>query len=218
MLDQLQKWPVLTRLALPAILAAALLINFTSFRPGHDWNGDPAWYLAQARAIVSGTMAEVAQQGAFRNANTEGYQPGPNIYPWGYPFLISPIQDAGLTALKSFLYLFYIAGFSLLYLLHRDRPHRLWMIGVLALSPWLFEFKNLLLPAAPFFAVTMLGLLAIKHYVIDHRGTSPVLHGAIVGVALFMAYWIKSQGWSWSSLWRSSIFAWARNRMTSSPM
>ena len=194
MLKKSLTWPPPAVLVLSLIVGASLLINLTSFRPGHDWGGDQVWYLAQARAIVTGTMERIAEQGAFRNENVQGYQPGPNIYPWGFPFLLAPVHDLPLNAIKASLLLFYAAGLCLLYALMRGQSYRLIVIATVALSPWLFEFKNVATPAGPFFAASMLGLLAIQRLVIERRSQPQTMDGVIVGITLFAAYWLKSQG------------------------
>lgn len=58
--------------------------------PGHNWGGDFSQYIAQARAVAKGSIAEWYEKNLFIiEHSVEGL--GSTVYPWGFPLLLAPL-------------------------------------------------------------------------------------------------------------------------------
>ena len=68
----------------------------------HNWGGDFSQYIAQAKALIAGTIpTQIANNTLMMSYNDFPY--GPNVYPWGYPLLLAPVLalfGENLAALK----------------------------------------------------------------------------------------------------------------------
>ena len=68
----------------------------------HNWGGDFSQYIAQAQALINGTIpTQIANNTLMMSLNDFPY--GPNVYPWGYPLLLAPVLaifGENLAALK----------------------------------------------------------------------------------------------------------------------
>lgn len=56
---------------------------------GNNWGGDFSEYIAQARAIVTGTIDVQVRNNAYIIENSPPFL-GDVVYPWGFPFLLAP--------------------------------------------------------------------------------------------------------------------------------
>lgn len=70
------------------LLGAIALINHFS---GHDWGGDFALYMRQAKALAIGNIGEVLSDNRFSVDNSGWHTFSPYSYPWGWPLLIAPL-------------------------------------------------------------------------------------------------------------------------------
>jgi Dolichyl-phosphate-mannose-protein mannosyltransferase len=70
-----------------AVATACLLIQ----REGHDWGDDFALYVNQAQALADGNPGEVVADNRFTLANSSWNTLSPEVYPWGWPLLMSPL-------------------------------------------------------------------------------------------------------------------------------
>lgn len=69
-------------------LGAIALINHFS---GHDWGGDFALYMRQAKALAIGNIGEILSDNRFSVDNSGWNTFSPYSYPWGWPLLIAPL-------------------------------------------------------------------------------------------------------------------------------
>lgn len=85
--------------ALACVSAALMLALIDS---NHNWGGDFSQYIAQAKALIAGTIpTQIANNTLMMSYNDFPY--GPNVYPWGYPLLLAPVLalfGENLAALK----------------------------------------------------------------------------------------------------------------------
>ena len=83
-----------------ACVSAALMLALVD--SNHNWGGDFSQYIAQAKALINGTIpTQIANNTLMMSLNDFPY--GPNVYPWGYPLLLAPVLvffGESLAALK----------------------------------------------------------------------------------------------------------------------
>ena len=71
-----------------ACVSAALMLALVD--SDHNWGGDFSQYIAQAKALIAGTIpTQIANNTLMMSLNDFPY--GPNVYPWGYPLLLAPV-------------------------------------------------------------------------------------------------------------------------------
>lgn len=71
-----------------ACVSAALMLALLD--GSHNWGGDFSQYIAQAKALIAGTIpTQIANNTLMMSLNDFPY--GPNVYPWGYPLLLAPV-------------------------------------------------------------------------------------------------------------------------------
>ncbi len=137
------------------LIVLGLLINVITLNNGHQWGGDFAQYIIQARNIVEHKPFD---QGVMLENMLS--------YPPGFSFLLAPlfyVFGLNFLALKAFNILGYFAG---LIVFHKiiaksvDRSWQRWLIALLALNGFYFIFKQNVLADIPFFFFVMLTVLA----------------------------------------------------------
>jgi hypothetical protein len=176
-----------------AILTAAFAIHLTGFREGHEWGADYAWNWAQAKALVQGTVSEVANVGAFRLHNMPDLIVGPAVYPWGYPAILAAghaLWGDNLTLMKLYMLAFYAGGWTFFYLFIKDRSGPVMgalLMAIVAFGPAFFAEKDHLRSEAPFFLFFMLSI-----YLMSKPAKTGGL--ALLGVVIFLAYWTRTHG------------------------
>ena len=173
--------------------------SFTSLQKGHGWGDDFALYIAQAKAFNENSISDLQEKQKFTTENS-AYILGPQVYPWGYPLLISPVNKVfglNLSALKIFTFLFF--SFSLLlifYLFKKELGQQIALfIALFSFSPQFYNYKDSILSDIPFMFFALLGLACIQIFIvkknIDYR---PFLGYILTGAAVFFAYSIKTVG------------------------
>lgn len=69
--------------------ACTFFVAILTIDGGQGWGGDFAEYIAQARAICTGTVAEQVRNNTFIIKNSTPL--GPETYPWGFPLMLAPV-------------------------------------------------------------------------------------------------------------------------------
>ena len=191
-----------TGAALLGIVLVTALVHLTSFREGHDWGGDFAFYIHQAKALVEGDLARLSAMAAHRlEYSTTDIQVAPAFYPWGFPLLLSPVyaffgQD--LLPMKVMVLFFAVAAQAMVFFLLRGRLADRWVlliVFIMGINPFLFGSKNQVASDFPFFYMVLLSLLLMQRIVIDGRrflGSTP--NHLMLGLAILGAYLIRSHG------------------------
>ena len=184
-----------------AILAVTGIAHGVSFRAGHDWGADYAWYWAQAESLIDGSAAQLAEMGSYRLQHTQGVIVGPAMYPWGFPVLLAAghlLWGADLLATKIYLLCFYLAAFAVFYAVIRQKtatvPAML-ILAVIALNPALFEIKEKIRSEPPFLLLFMTSVYLMIRFVEQNRYLGPRhLSLAFLGLCVFCAYWLRTHG------------------------
>ncbi len=110
------------------LVVAALLFYGTTVRPGHNWDGDYALYILQAKNIVEGTPY------AQTNFIPDDLDPiHPALYPAGLPLLLAPFYYVAGVNLEAMKWLG-IASFVLWLPIFAQLCRR-YLRGYLALAP-----------------------------------------------------------------------------------
>jgi hypothetical protein len=145
-----------------AILVLPLL--WLNQSASHDWGGDFAMYIIQAKNLVQG----MPQSDNSYIYNPEFARNGPANYPIGYPILLSPIYAiwgnnmGALSLFQSILAMAY--GLTFFAFLKR---HFTWLTSILIVliliyNPWFLYFKRELMSDIPFAILVLLFLMALR--------------------------------------------------------
>jgi len=179
---------------LSVIILISLIIGASTLTRGHQWGDDFAWYIVQAKSILSGTTDEFMEQSAFTNQQSTTHV-GPTAYPWGYPLILAPVYAVkGISPLALKLpALVFFAGFLIcLYLLMRERLTQiesLLIVALFAFNPMLLQFLDQILSDIPFLFFSTLSLLLMTR-----EGNRSILRYILLGAAIFFTTFIRVTG------------------------
>jgi len=182
------------KIILIVIVVISIFVGVGTLTRGHDWGDDFAWYILQAKSILSGTTTELMQQSKFTNTQSTTHV-GPLAYPWGYPLILVPfyaIKGISPLALK-LPGIFFYAGFLIcLYFLMKTRLTRtesLLIVSLFAFNPMLIEFENQILSDIPFLFFSTLALILMTEE--NKRG---MLQYILIGVVIFLTAFLRATG------------------------
>jgi len=182
------------KILLIVIILFSLVIGSATLRRGHEWGDDFAWYILQAKSILTNTTQEFMLQSEFTNTQSTTHV-GPLAYPWGYPLILVPIyaikgiSPLGLKIPGLLLY----AGFLVcLFYLTKDRLTRiesLILVSLFAFNPTLIQFEDQILSDIPFLFFSTLTLLLMTQD--DERGAIQYI---LIGISIFITTFIRTTG------------------------
>ncbi|WP_340817895.1 glycosyltransferase family 39 protein [Methanolobus sp. WCC4] len=171
-----------------------------SFLNGHNWGGDFAHYILQAKALVDGNVNEVIQLCIYRSENSSIIF-APTLVAWGYPLLLAVVYylvGFNILAFKMVTSLFFFMSFFIVYLLFREKVkdgHVLFLVMLVAFNPYFFEFKENVLTEFVFFFFGLLTIYIIQHVIIEKKLLlQKYVDYVILLVFLFFSYNIRAQG------------------------
>ncbi|HSB02275.1 MAG TPA: hypothetical protein VLE49_16615 [Anaerolineales bacterium] len=179
---------------LSLIILASLIIGACTLTRGHQWGDDFAWYIFQAKSIVTGTTDEFMKESAFTNYQSTTHL-GPLAYPWGYPLILAPAYALkGISPLTLKIpALFFFAGFLVcLYLLAKDhftRTESLIIVSLFAFNPLLLKFLDQILSDIPFLFFSTLAFLLMTQ-----EGKRGIVHYALIGASIFFMAILRVTG------------------------
>lgn len=115
---------------------------------GHNWGGDFALYISQAKSIVNGTMQEIVANNQIIMDSTDNGKViyGPYAYPWGFPLLLAPVYKAfgfDLNAFKIFCIVSYALFVAVFYVFCARRFPRIYSVIatlLFALNPTIITY------------------------------------------------------------------------------
>lgn len=188
--------------ALLALVVLTVLVHATSFQQGHNWGGDFAFYIHQAKALVEGTTAQLGELASFRVENSTSQEMvGPASYPWGFPLLLSPVYALfGLSLLPmKVLMLAFIVGIQVMtFLLLRRRLPCFWVALIaflMGINPVFFQMKNSIISDLPFCFLVLCALVLIQRVAIDRRLLlGAVLDQVLLGLVILFAVMTRTHG------------------------
>lgn len=145
-------------------------MGYFSLDNGHPWWGDFALYIRQAESLLNGTSQELLalNKYAMEKSVYTGSPIGPDLYPWGFPLLLTPVYAAfglDIMALKMYMVLFLPLSLLVVWYLCRDRlgrGHTLLLVALMGFHPYLVQYANLIHSDLPYLLFALLSLLLIQ--------------------------------------------------------
>jgi len=155
------KWKAISEYFILGLLLIPLI--FINHRETHDWGGDFAQYIQQSINIIE----LEAQSNHHYLYNEEHPMLGPELYPIGFPLVLSPViatfgNDMPLLILYMNIWLILcgLAFFSVLKLYYKSLPSMA-LVVLLCYKPYLIIFKSEVMADLPFLFFL---LLAFRSY------------------------------------------------------
>ena len=182
---------------LALLVLAVGIFYLATIRPGHDWGGDFALYIAHAMNIAEGRP--YGQTGYIYNPHLPSL--APRTYPPVFPLLLAPVYRCfglDLTAMKVEVILFFLLALVAIFLtLEEELPpqYALATAGLVGLNYYIWGFKDSVLSDLPFLCFTYLGLLLIRRaYALGRPPSRAGARALLLGAALYLAYGTRSIG------------------------
>jgi len=175
-------------------IVVSLILGAASFRRGHDWGDDFAWYILQAKSVLNGTTDEFMRQSEFTNTQSTTHV-GPLAYPWGYPLILVPVyalRGISPLGLKLPALLFYAGFLICLYLLMKKRftsTESLLIVSLFAFNPMLIQFEDQILSDIPFLFFSTLSL-----YFMTEGNKRGIFQYVLIGTAVFLTAFMRATG------------------------
>lgn len=188
----------LETLSVAVILGLTAIFYMAGMDGNHRWWGDFSLYMGHAKNIAE--LHPYGDTGYVPNP----YRPwlSPAFYPPVYPFLLAPLVKVfglNLFAAKllnlglflSTIWLFY----SYLSTRLKQPTARIGTVVLIALSPWFWNMKNLILSDVPFVFVTTVAIVLANQFVKHKKGDKNYWLLAIaLGLTCYLAYGTRSLG------------------------
>jgi hypothetical protein len=184
--------------ALLVCISGVLLLGHLT--QGHNWGGDFAAYISQAKSITEfspGTFVELNRFTIEQSSRPRG----PTAYPWGLPLLLAPLyalfglSPIALKAVNVVSWLLFL--FVLWFAFRKSHPASLFLllVSLFALNPTLLSSSNNILSDLPFLLISTLCVSLIQKLVAqDRRLFSPAIDLLIVGVVITFAFVVRTTG------------------------
>ena len=141
---------------------------------GHDWGGDFAAYIMQAKSVIEATPQTYLEANRFTIEQSSNRM-GPIAYPWGYPLLLVPIYSLyGLNplALKSIGLISHLLFLLLLWgTLRKEHstPFVVFLICLFAFNPTFLEFVDQIMSDLPFLLISTLCMFLTRDIIVRRR-------------------------------------------------
>lgn len=166
---------------------------------GNSWGGDFSEYIAQARALVTGTVAQQVRDNTYIIQNSPPLL-GDAVYPWGFPFLLAPVYalfGKNLFMLKLPVLLCFAAAVvftNLLFRRHFSFFQTELLTLFIAVNPTFLFFCNTPLSDIPFLSFSVAALYALDILFYESERKKQLAAGIVAGLLIFCAYMIRSNG------------------------
>jgi len=184
--------------ALLVCISGVLLLGHLT--QGHNWGGDFAAYIMQAKSITELAPAAFVESNRF-TIDQSSRPLGPTAYPWGLPLVLAPLYGIfglNLIALKAVNVVSWLLFLFVLWFAFRSsHPASLFLllVSLFALNPTLLSFSNNILSDLPFLLVSTFCVSLIQKVVAqDRRLISPAIDFLIIGLVIAFAFWIRTNG------------------------
>ncbi len=181
------------------LIGISAILSIGTLRNGHGWGDDFSLYIAQAKVICEGGFNQLKAEQTFIQTNS-GYMLGPDFYPWGFPVLLAPAYKVFGFNLMAFKVVTFLWFPLLLWLLYFSFKNELedktgLFIGLFALSPVIFDFRDTIGSDIPFMFFSMLGILMIRRIIAkDYFFSNEAFSYLFLGFLIFVVYSIKAAG------------------------
>jgi hypothetical protein len=182
------------------IIVVSTLINVVTLEKGHYWGDDFALYIAQAKSLVEGNPDIVSSQNTFAMSHSS-YPIGPNLVPWGFPILLSPIYaiyGLDLIVLKiPGLILFELSLIVMFFIFFRklDTLLTLLLVASFALNPFFILLNDNINSDTSYLFFSLLTILAIQKNVVEKDPSDyTVISFFMIGFLIFLSYSMRIVG------------------------
>ncbi|MDE5580638.1 MAG: glycosyltransferase family 39 protein [Treponemataceae bacterium] len=190
--DKLQKLAI----AITGTFAAMFVL--LALDGGHNWGGDFSEYIAQARAIVTGTIDEQVKNNSYIIGNSTPL--GDIVYPWGFPLMLTPfyaLSGKSLFFLKLPVMLCFSVSAIFCALLFRKHfsffQAELLTLFVVA-NPVTILFCNQVLSDIPFMCLSLVTLYFFDGLFYTTDKKRQTVFGFCSGVFSFLAFMTRTNG------------------------
>ena len=167
---------------------------FINVRSDHDWGGDFAQYINQAKCICEGKSQ--AETGYI--FNDQNPYLGPPVYPVGFPLLLAPVYLFFGNSIFAFLGLISVCLFLLSILLVKlnefyfNRVLAIIFATAFVYNPWLLTFKAAVLSDIPFALFFILSIYFYKKYFVWSK--AQLMKSILLGFLICFSILLKSIG------------------------
>ena len=166
------------------LFICCLPLLFFNLKNSHDWGGDFAMYIMQAKNIIEGkSMSETGYIYLTNNAVL-----GPPAYLSGFPLLLAPIYYFFGNNLIAFftlinLFLIGIAMFSFYFFkkLISSSAVAILLVLVMVYNPWVLDFKGEIMSEIPFTFFLLLCLFIFEKSKTNNKLLLKIILGFFVG-------------------------------------
>lgn len=196
--DKFENSAKLQKLAIAITGTFAATFVLLALDGGHNWGGDFSEYIAQARAIVTGTIDEQVRSNSYIISNSTPL--GDIVYPWGFPIMLTPFY-----ALfgKSFFFLklpvMFCFSVSAVFCALLFRKHfsffqaELLTLFVVA-NPVTISFCNQVLSDIPFMCLSIITLYFFDGLFYTTDKNRQIAFGFCSGIFSFLAFMTRTNG------------------------
>ena len=193
------------RYALLGIILASALLSYCSLRIGHDWGGDFALYINQAKSIVDGGIDTLLSRNTYSMLNSTAMtgpslRIGPFLYPWGLPLLLAPVyaffgDSIWIMKLSGILYL--VLSLWVAYRLFLNKlgsTRSLWMVALLAFNPSILQLVDTVGSDIPYHLFALLSVFFIQKMLAQRYWINPTTTALLTGLFICVAFLIRTNG------------------------
>lgn len=187
-------------ISLLAIITLSSILNILALQKGHNWGDDFALYIAQGISLIEGKTEILLARNRFAMANST-YQIGPNLYPWGFPLILSPIyafSGLNLSAMKITGIFFFELSLVVLFFLFHEKLELfslLFLVSFFAFNPLFIKSNNNILSDMPYLFFSLLSIFMIERYIVQKRASNlEFIILCLVGLLISFAFFIRSVG------------------------
>lgn len=180
-----------------ATLCALITFGFAyaMMYPGHGWGGDFSQYIAQTKALLTGTVQEwYEKNGYIIEHSFDGL--GADVYPWGFPLLLVPVYlifGESIVAFKIFeIVLLSISTFVLvLYFKNKmPLPYAVIMAFMIGLNPAYLKHTDAVLSDIPCMLFSIMAVWFTQMHLVSKN--KHLRNGILCGVFVFLATYIRT--------------------------
>ena len=178
------------------IFAGIFLLGLLNIREGHDWGGDFSQYIAQAYALINGTVPEWLEKSTYIVDNSPVGLTS-TVYPWGYPLLLVPnlkICGTNFLAMKLEILACYLAGLFTVKKIFESRMEKKPALVGCAIVGTASAYLVMMDSAISDIPCMMFSMLAVYFVEKRYKESEKNLRWNILsGVFLFLAWFTRTQ-------------------------
>ena len=197
--NRIEKSKKLQRLVLVTTVLFSAIFTLLVLDRGHYWGDDFSEYIAQARGIVTGGIAQQVENNSYIIKNSPPMY-ADAVYPWGFPFLLSPFyamfgKDLFFLKIPVLLcFLIAILFSHLLFKKHFSFFQAELLTLFIAINPTLIFFSNRPLSDIPFFCFSTITIYALEGLLYKNDKKKQIIAGLYTGVFAFFSFMLRSNG------------------------